>query len=139
MKVTWLFVILHLWLAMFHPGMNVFFVSDKEDKSDELVKRAEFIFDHLPDDKVLRPQKKSKYCLLEFPKLNSRIQGVPQGASQLRQFTASAIFADEMAFWERAKETFMASRPTIDGGGRFTGVSSAQEGFFKDLCFDQSW
>jgi hypothetical protein len=136
MTITWLMVFLHLWLAMFREGVAIFFVSDKEDKSDELVKRAEFIYKYIPDNMVLKPRVKSSYCYLEFPGLNSYIQGVPQGADQLRQFTASAILADEFAFWEKARETFMASKPTIDGGGKFTCISSPKEGFFKELCFD---
>ena len=136
MTISWLMIFLHLWLAMFREGAAVFFVSDKEEKSDELVKRAEFIYDHIPSDMMLKPAKKGSYCYLEFPGLNSYIQGVPQGADQLRQYTASAIFADEMAFWGKARETFMASKPTIDGGGRFSCVSSPMEGFFKELCFD---
>ena len=136
MTITWLMVFLHLWLAMFREGVAIFFVSDKEDKSDELVKRAEFIYKYIPDSMVLKPRIKSSYCYLEFPGLNSYIQGVPQGADQLRQFTASAILADEVAFWEKARETFMAMKPTTDGGGKVTLISSPREGFMKDLCFD---
>lgn len=137
MTITWLMVFLHLWLAMHREGTAIFFVSDKEEKSDDLVSRAAFILKHIPEDMYLKPTWKSKYCLLEFPGLNSYIRGVPQGADQLRQYTATAIFADEFAFWDRARETFMASKPTIDGGGKFTCVSSPNEGFFKELCFDQ--
>ena len=82
MTCTWLFVFLHLWLAMFREGVAIFFVSDKEDKSDELVKRAEFIYKYIPENMVLKPRIKSSYCYLEFPGLNSYIQGVPQGAGR---------------------------------------------------------
>jgi len=136
MTITWLMVFLHLWLAVHRPGAAIFFVSDKEEKSDELVKRAEFMLKNIPEDMFLRPRYRSKYCYLEFPGLDSYIRGVPQGADQLRQFTATAILADEFAFWEKARETFMASKPTIDGGGKFTAISSPKEGFFKELCFD---
>ena len=136
MTCTWLFVFLHLWLAMFREGVSVFFVSDKEDKSDELVKRAEFIYKYIPDTMILKPRMKSSYCYLEFPGLSSSIMGVPQGADQLRQYTASAILMDEFAFWERGRETFQASKPTIDGGGKITLLSSPREGHFKDICFD---
>jgi hypothetical protein len=136
MTITWLMVFLHLWLAMFREGAAIFFVSDKEEKSDELIQRAKYIYDHIPNDKMLKPKAKYSYCYLDFPGLNTYIQGVPQGADQLRQFTATAILADEFAFWDKAKETFMASKPTIDGGGRFTTISSPREGFFKELCFD---
>lgn len=137
MIISWLLVFLHLHLAMFNEGVNIFFVSDKEEKSDELVKRAEFIIKYIPDDVMLKPQFKGSYCYLEFPGLNSSIQGVPMGADQLRQFTATAILADEFAFWSKARETYMASIPTIQGGGRFTAISSPQVGFFQDLVFDK--
>lgn len=136
MTMSWLMMFLHLWLVMFREGSAVFIVSDKEDKSNELVKRAQFIYNHIPDDVILKPRMKPTYCKLDFSGLNSYMLGVPQGADQLRQFTATAILADEFAFWERARETFMASRPTIDGGGKFTAISSPREGFFKDMCFD---
>ena len=136
MKITWWAVINHLWLAMFRQGQAIYFQSDKEEKSDELVRRAEFIYDHLPLPDAVKPKKKAKYCRLEFPELHSFIQGVPQGATQLRQFTSSAIMLDEFAFWMTAKESFYATKPTIDGGGRITIVSSAQDGFYRDLCMD---
>jgi hypothetical protein len=137
MIMSWLMTFLHLHLVMFHEGVSIYFVSDKEEKSDELVKRAEFILKYIPDDQILKPEYKGSYCYLEFPKLNSFIQGVPMGADQLRQYTATAIMADEFAFWSKARETYMASVPTIQGGGRFTALSSPQVGFFKDLCFDK--
>jgi hypothetical protein len=62
---------------------------------------------------------------------------VAQGEHQMRQLSATAIFADEFAFWEHARQTYTAARPTIEGTGRFTGVSSAHPGFFKDLVFDE--
>lgn len=137
LMMSWLMSFLHLHLAMFNEGVNIFFISDKEEKSDELVKRAEFIIKYIPDDQFLKPRYKGSYCYLEFPGLNSSIQGVPMGADQLRQFTATAILADEFAFWSKARETYMASIPTIQGGGRFTAISSPQVGFFKELCFDE--
>jgi hypothetical protein len=137
LMLSWLMAFLHLHLAMFNEGVTVFLVSDKEEKSDELVKRCEFILKYIPDDQMLKPQYKGSYCYLEFPNLHSAIQGVPMGADQLRQYTATAIMADEFAFWSKARETYMASIPTIQGGGRFTAISSPQVGFFKDLVFDQ--
>lgn len=138
MMMSWLMCWLHLWTAMMHPGRSVFIVSDKEQKSDALVRYCEFMFDNLPVDRVLKPQARSKHCLLDFPGLNSYIMGIPSGASQLRQYTASALLFDEFAFWDNAMETLGAARPTIEGGGRLTIVSSAQDGPFKQLVFDQT-
>ena len=136
MMISWLFIFLHLWMVLFLEGRSVFFVSDKEEKSDELIDRVEFIYNHIPDDAFLKPAIKRTYCHFEVPGLNNYILGVAQGARQLAQYTASALFFDEFAHWERARETFMAAKPTIDGGGKVTLVSSPKEGFYKELCFD---
>lgn len=138
MMMSWACIEMHLWLAMFHPGAQIFFVSDKEQKSNELVRRAEFIYDHIPPDHMLLPKKRSTANLLGFPGLDSFIMGLPSGSDQLRQYTASAIFFDEFAFWETGQKDALASaRPTVQGGGRLTIVSSVKEGPFYDICFDK--
>lgn len=138
MMLSWLMCYLHLWMAMFHPGRAVFIVSDKEQKSDELVRRCEFMFTNIPEGTILKPVLRTKYCVMEFPGLDSTIMGLPSGAAQLRQYTASALLFDEFAFWQDALETLGAARPTIEGGGRLTIVSTAQDGPFKKLVFDET-
>jgi hypothetical protein len=137
---SWTMVGLHCWLARFFPGTSIAFVSRKQGLNDsegaaELVRRVKFIEEHLP---VELPPLKFEYnfARLKYPEIGSEIIGVAQGADQLRQYTLSAIFADEMAFWEEAHDTYSASLPTLEGGGRFTGVSSAHPGFFKQAVFD---
>lgn len=139
MVMSWTNIALYTWDTLFHQGRFNAFVSKKEEDSAELVKRAEFIYDHIPQDVIPRdllPRKKSRYGVLEFPDINSKIEGFAQGADQLRQFTFSGIFADEMAFWENAQKMYSSAVPTLEGGGRFTGVSSPAPGFFKLLVFD---
>jgi hypothetical protein len=137
---SWTMVGLHCWLARFFPGTSVAFVSRKQGLNDsegaaELVRRVKFIEEHLPVD--LPPLKfEYNFARLKYPEIGSEIIGVAQGADQLRQYTLSAIFADELAFWEMAADTYSASLPTLEGGGRFTGVSSAHPGYFKMLVFD---
>ncbi len=149
MTVSWLFVVLHLWLAL-RPGQSIFFQSKKEDDANALLERCKFVYRKLPLrlkwgmvlpnmnlDLSKEPAMREIYCKLEFPWLNSYIQAVPQGSDVLRSKTASAIFSDEMAFQDKAKEAYEASKPTIDGGGRFTGVSTPNgHEFFYDLVFD---
>lgn len=139
MTMSWYTISLYLWDTIFNNGRFNAFVSKKEDDANELVERAKFILAHIPEDKIPRkllPESNGKFNLLEFPGINSKIQGFPQGADQLRQFTFSGIFGDESAFWENAQKFYAASFPTIDGGGRMTLVSSPAPGFFKRLCFD---
>lgn len=145
MVCSWNFISLYLHDAMFNQGRFNGFVSKKEDDAGELVARAEFIFRHIPEWRiprallpVLKNGKMSKQPpLMEFEEINSKIQGFPQGADQLRQFTLSGILGDECAFWEEAQSFYSASKPTLDGGGRMTLISSRSPGFFKKIVFDQ--
>lgn len=145
MFCSWNFISLFLHDTMFNQGRFNGFVSKKEDDAGDLIARAEFIYNHIPEwriPKALLPRikngKMSKQPpLLEFDEINSKIQGFPQGADQLRQFTLSGIFGDECAFWEQAQSFYSASKPTLDGGGRMTLISSRSPGFFKKIVFDQ--
>lgn len=139
MTFSWTTICLYLHDAIFNRVRNFAFVSKKEDDADDLIRRAKFIFEHIPEDKIpkaLLPECEYKFNSLSFPNLDSKIRGFPQGADQLRQFTFSGIFGDESAFWDQAEEFYSATFPTIDGGGRMTLVSSPAPGFFKRLCFD---
>jgi hypothetical protein len=140
MLLSWVNIALHLHMAMFNIGKAVAFVSKKEEDADELIKKAKFIYDRIPETEIpkeYKPRVEYKFCQMNFPELDSSIRGFPQGADQLRQFTFSAIMADEMAFWENAQLMYAASFPTLEGGGKFTAISSPAPGFFKRLVFDR--
>jgi hypothetical protein len=139
MTISWLTIGLYVWDTIFHQGRFNAFVSKKEDDANELVMRAKFIVDHIPEDKLAKdlvPKYHDKFNVLDFCEIDSKIQGFPQGADQLRQFTFSGIFGDESAFWDQAQAFYSASFPTIEGGGRMSLVSSPAPGFFKKLVFD---
>lgn len=142
MRATWLMITLHYWLARYRPGSTVVFVSRKEGRNEsegsaELVWRAKFLHDHLPSHIPRGPGMIDyHFCRLEFPAVNSEILGIGQGADQLRQLTVTAIFGDECAFWENAAAFYAASKPTTEGGGRLTLVSSAAPGFFEQIVYD---
>jgi hypothetical protein len=139
MVVTWLFVAVNYWLARFSPLSKVAFMARKLGKtetegSSELVRRALFIHRHLPP--TLPPcEVEYSIGLIRFPN-GSEIVALGEGEEQARQHTFSSILADEVAFWERGLETWIALRPTIEGGGRVTAVSSAAPGFYRDLVHD---
>jgi phage FluMu gp28-like protein len=136
MRLTWAFTALHVWLAWSRPRANVFFVSSKEEKSAELIERARGIVSRLPPERVgkVEIRQRASPPQIQFMTTGSKIIGVPEGADQLRQMTATAIFADEFGTWEWPRAAFAAMRPTIDGGGRLTILSSAYPGFFRELC-----
>lgn len=138
--MSWVNIGLYTWDTMFNLGRHNAFVCRKEESADDLIERAKFIYDHIPESQIPRdllPKAKKTYCQLEFEGISSKIQGFPQGADQLRQYTFSGILGDEVAFWENAQAMYSASLPTIEGGGRITLVSSPAPGFFKALVLDQ--
>lgn len=140
MLISWLFIALHVWLLLFHKHEHIFFAARKEGRDEsqgslELVKRAKFVINNLRT--FAPPHTEQKRGRIFCPSTSSQIIAVAEGANQLRQLAATAIFADEFAFWEKARETFAAAIPTIEASGRFTGVSSANPGFFADLVYDK--
>lgn len=145
MVCSWSFISLYTHDTIFREGRFNGFVSKKEPDAAELVARAEFIYKQIPEwriPRILLPKLKNDRMtttppVLEFPEINSKIQGFPQGADQLRQFTLSGLLGDECAFWEQAQKFYSASKPTIDGGGRMTLISSRSPGFFKKIVFDK--
>lgn len=145
MVCSWNFISLYTWDTIFNAGRHNAFVSKKEDDAGDLVSRAEFIFRNIPDWRIpaellpkLKNGKMSKQPpVMEFEEIQSKLQGFPQGADQMRQFTLSGILGDECAFWEHAQAFYSASKPTLDGGGRMTLISSRSPGFFKKIVFDQ--
>ena len=139
--ITWTFVALYYWMARYQPARMIAFGARKrgeteDEGSAELVKRAKFIHDHLPA--TCAPRKiRYGFARLTFLDNNSTILGIAEGADQARQYTFSDYFADEFAFWDKASETTGALLPTLEGGGRFVGVSSAAPGHMEHLVFDR--
>jgi len=66
MIMSWTNIGLYLHAAMFKSDQDFAFVSKKEDDAAELVRRAEFIYDHIPEDKIpksMLPKKKHTQSL----------------------------------------------------------------------------
>ena len=146
MMVTWLMVACHLWDAQFHEGRRIFFQSKKEVDANHLIDRAKIIYNNYPEPyKAIIHERypartPQSYLKLEFYKNQSILQGTAQGADVLRQYTASRIFSDEMAFQDKAEEAFIAAKPTIVGGGKFVGVSTPNfKNFFYLTARDSVW
>lgn len=146
MWVTWLCLSLFLWDTMFNRIRANFIVSKKEDDANQLLDRVEFIIRNIPEQMIPKdiiPKYNRKFCLIEFPNLESYLKAIPSGKDQLRQYTASGLFFDEFAFWDNCEETYGAALPTIEGGGRAVICSTPPENasphgsFFERLCFDR--
>lgn len=144
MMMTWLVVIMFAWDTLFHRGRQNLFQSETAAKTRELVhERAWIIYDSQP--KWLKAVHKATYAegsaragLIEVPSLKgSQIVGFPQGPDKVRMYHPTGFFSDEAAFNPEASATFAAIRPAIMSGGKYTAISSANEGWFHRLCLDQ--
>src|SRR6266571_2819592 len=143
MIVTWLFLALDLWLAMTQPHAAVYVVSTEQAKSDKLLKRVEFIYNHLDPARIIKPAmvihrgKEGDPTRIDFPELQSVIKALSSEPDALRQEGASLLHVEELAFVDNAEVAWKAMIPTVLGGGRMVVISSAQDGtLFKRLVFD---
>jgi phage FluMu gp28-like protein len=89
---------------------------------------------HLPEwlKRYGLPTVSTSQGMLKFSN-GSMIKAIGQGPDQLRQYTATALMMDEVAFWEQSEMTWRAARPVLQGGGRVTLISSASAGFFERM------
>jgi hypothetical protein len=136
MLITWLMLGLHLWLAISRNSQRIYIQAQKQEDANELLERFMFIYYHL--EPCFKEKVKVVKSLTEKTYFSNRSQvlALAKGGSQIRQKTASAILSDEGAFQEDMDEAYRAAKPTIVGGGRMTIVSSAEEGFMKEMVMD---
>jgi len=142
MMQTWLFSALSLWDAMFHAGRLIMLQSKREEDAvgdenvgDGLLGRIKFILNHMPPVPGM-PLYQKLGNRVRFTDNNSTLWAIPQGASIIRQRTASGIFSDEAGYQDEFGDAYVAARPCIRGGGWFTCLSTANPGFFQQLCQD---
>ncbi len=137
--LSWLMVGLYFWLAFFHKGALVFFVSKKEEDADSLLDRARIIYDNLPEPWKIGNPVSQKYCHLEFPDQHSRIRALPSGTNQIRMHTSSGILLDEAAFQDNQRDNCTSAFPSVRRGGKLTLVSTPNgPNYFSEIINDTS-
>ena len=148
MLMTWRLLALNLWEALFLSNRTQFIQSKKAADSAYLMgdERIMFMYKHLLQDfplhpwpQVIRKMKDNDgkgYDLIQFSNGTS-FHAIAEGPDQLRQYTASRIYCTEMAFWDKAENTWKSLRPTIQGGGKIVIDSSANPGFFAWLVGEE--
>lgn len=136
MMASWVMCGLALWDTMFKEGRRTFLMSKKEKDANALVERCKFIYSKLPkviQDKYVRDPE--KYLEMRWSKRNCIIQGVPEGADQVRSYTSSLIIMDEAAFQDKSEKVFEAAQPSLAGGGKFIAISTpnGREWFWRTI------
>ena len=145
MQVTWTLCGLDLHMAMFTRYSRVYIISDDLMKSELLIERCHFLWQHLPTDKCVQPSCETRkgqsgrgLAYIKFPELNSEINGVSGKPSEMRQEGATLLHVEEFQNWQWAEESWKAMLPTVQGGGKIVVVGSARAGsFFYKLVTDQ--
>lgn len=139
MMASWIFCGLALWDTMFKEGRRTFLMSKKEKDANALVERCKFIYSRLPKEfQGKYPRDPEKYLEMKWGKRNCIIQGVPEGADQVRSYTSSLILMDEAAFQEKSEKVFEAAQPSLTGGGKFVMISTPNgREFFWRTVYDQ--
>ena len=126
MMITWLVVIYCMWEAMMNESILTIFVSYRQSEVQEMIKRAQFVYNNLPPFLQLTIGTSNKKEM-EFPTRNSRLLALPsvkQGST--RSYSASRIVMDEAAFIEGAEEFYAGARPSLADTGKIVLLSSSK-------------
>jgi len=142
MVATWTIVMMYTWDTLYHEGAQNIFQSLTAAKAYDLVDRAWRIYKAQPDflknvHKAVKTKGDMKGGELKVDSLGSIIMGFPQDPDTVRQFHPRGLFQDEAAFMPKAGDSFAAAKPTIQNGGRYTAISSANPGWFQMLAEDK--
>jgi hypothetical protein len=112
-----------LWLALFHSNTKVLVISQKEDDAFELIKKARFILNHLPDWMKEIPDGDSKSELV-FKSRNSEIKSLPSTDNAGKGYNASLVIRDELSEHPKGKDNYDSISPSIDSGGSLIDLST---------------
>jgi hypothetical protein len=133
--VSWSIAVYALHQAIFYNSANVLLLSIREKEAQKLLTKVRFIYTRLPVwMRIWRPVggadnkqelEFTKYDQEGTPVFHSLIGAFPATEGAGRSETASLVIADEWAFHPYADLNWAAISPTIDAGGRFIGVSTA--------------
>lgn len=124
MLISWTVTAFVVWDMIFKGNSDNLFISKRKDEAVELLRRAKYIFDNLPD--WMKPEiGANTKSVFELRDINSRIISLPATPDIGRTYSPSRVFADEMAFIPHDREIFVSLQPALDGGGAFIGVSTS--------------
>jgi hypothetical protein len=137
--LSWLKIADSLHRCLFRPSQLVMCYSLGADEAADLVTRAKFLYEHLPDWMRARlpALTRDKAGTLGFANgsiLKSRAATKRAG----RSFTASEVVADEFAWMQYAQMLYDAAMRAVEAGGRFVIISTAAgaAGPFHDVWQD---
>ena len=139
MMVSWAVIGYLTWKAQYHGPIHIMIQTQKEDKARDLVCGLDVpgyvrtLYEQQEDwMKALHPTPRppSEMAGLVFSwKNGSKIQGIPSGSDQIRQYHPDTIFFDEAAFLDDWEGSYGAAQPVANN---IISVSSANPSAFGD-------
>lgn len=121
--VTWFFVGLALWTALFTVNANIVIISRRQQESVEFKNRVKFMWSCLPDFLRLDFEKDND-DLFTLPTMGSQILSLPTTAGSGRSESATLVVFDEWAFQDNAEENLTGVLPIVEHG-KLVGISTA--------------
>jgi hypothetical protein len=139
MMVSWAVIGYLTWKAQYHGPIHIMIQTQKEDKARDLVSGLDVpgyvrtLYEQQEDWMKLMhptPRPPSEMAGLVFTwKNGSKIQGIPSGSEQIRQYHPDTIFFDEAAFLDDWEGSYGAAQPVANN---IISVSSANPSAFGD-------
>jgi hypothetical protein len=141
MMVSWAVMGYLTWTAQWYGPQHIIVQTQREDKAKDLVSGIDVpgyvrtLYEQQDDFlKVLHPTPRppSEMAGLVFTWTNgSKIEGVPSGAEQIRQYHPAIVFFDEAAYLDDFLGSLGAAEPVAT---QIIAVSSAAPSDFGDIC-----
>lgn len=122
--ISWLACGFALWLCTTQPGKTALLFSQGQLEANELIDRIGFMYHEHQDRARLPGLVKDNTQELAWAN-GSTVRSLPATKRAGRSFTASLVVFDEFAFMLFGADLYAAAKPTIDDGGRFWIISSA--------------
>lgn len=144
--ISWEMLALHLHLSFTNINRRVGIVSKKFDDSCAHLENMKFMWDHIPEEiypAEYRPTPRYKEGYIFFDEIGSTIHALASGPDQARQYGFSALFFDEVDYWENQEATFAAAQPTLDGGGKLAIATThapqatGEDSYYKRILEDR--
>jgi hypothetical protein len=140
MMISWAVIGYLVWTAQWYGPAHIMIQTQKEDKAKDLVSGIDVpgyvrtLYEQQDDFlKILHPTPRPPKDMssLIFTWTNgSKIEGVPAGAEQVRQYHPAIVFFDEAAFLDDFLGSYGAAEPVAT---QIIAVSSAAPSDFGDI------
>jgi len=141
MGITAISVLLAVHRMSFRPNYKIVIVSDKQDTSNNFVKKVKEMWFALPEfirgETTKQNPKTNNETYFEIGN-GSSIKACSSNPESSRNISSNLIIFDEMAFCKTAQEVFKAVTPTLSKDGTMVMLSSpnSTNGFFYDYWRD---